>query len=832
MALSVPEYFKPPQPDQFQVDQQQASQDLVPNKDTANPETEEQKRIRLANEQASKTPEYKLNSSPSNPDYHTNFLPGDQYDQGNGGFPPAASSPMVTADGGVPAGVPYSPVSTAPTVAQTTGQPAAPFTNTSDPTQAQAELDAYIKQQNAINNPAPTPQPTGRALEDQWMDFANTVLGQKGQVGVPGGNAQPNALAASSRFNLQPIVDQYNQKYGAHAKAVGEDKIDFGDGRGPVDVIAGGGANSQWWYGSPTETNGTGPGSGAGSGLPNGGLLAGNKPGGPGGSGGYSPITPNEPYPEYIYNNPPLQPGPSAPSTPSTAVAPGAAPPPVAPGVAPPPITPAGSAPAAYAPDLTNPNFNQTAPTYTASDITQYTPPDLSAGMGGLDALVAQITGAQSPTYDAANLDQFTAPDQAAGNAQLNKLIQQLMTDKAPTYDAANITQFDQTKNPAISGLQDQRMNDILSNPTYSRDFINKLNEQQKEMILQRGVSDQGSLQQDAARRGVTNSGYTEAAQQRLKNTQTEDLLKSNRDTELNTAGANRQSVLDALASSQGVLSSRAGIESEGYASKLAGETAAANEKGKAYQALLDAIDVKNRAASTASGVLNDQSGRAISQYNTRLTGQQAQASEKGKAFDATLAAQAAKNASASNVAGILNTKSNIANQGYATKLTGEQARAAEAQQAFKSQQDAATFKQNQAALLEQLKQSGASSALSTAQFGEGQRQFNTQAELDRSKFGETQRQFTNQAEMDRAKFSENQRQFDTQSGLARDQFNESTKQFNQSFIEQVRQFDKKLAEQMAEFNKTNELGWANNQLGYDTANLNSQDRMLDRLAG
>lgn len=107
-------------------------------------------------------------------------------------------------------------------------------------------------------------QPTGRALEDQWMDFANNELGQRGQVGVVGGNAQANAAAAAARNNLGGTVDQYNAKYGASAKAVGEDKIDFGDGRGPVDVIAGGGNDSMWWYGSPSETNGTGPGSGAG----------------------------------------------------------------------------------------------------------------------------------------------------------------------------------------------------------------------------------------------------------------------------------------------------------------------------------------------------------------------------------------------------------------------------------------------------------------------------------------------------------------------------------------------------------------------------------------
>lgn len=144
-------------------------------------------------------------------------------------------------------------------------------------------------------------QPTGRQLQDQWMDFANTDLGQVGQVGVAGGNAQPNAKAAAARGNLTATVDAYNAKYGANAKAVGEDKIDFGDGRGPVDVIQGGGDDSKWWYGSPTDTNGTGPGSGAGGGggspAPGGGVVGDWGPGGTAprtGPGGWTGTTPGQ----------------------------------------------------------------------------------------------------------------------------------------------------------------------------------------------------------------------------------------------------------------------------------------------------------------------------------------------------------------------------------------------------------------------------------------------------------------------------------------------------------------------------------------------------------
>jgi len=107
--------------------------------------------------------------------------------------------------------------------------------------------------------------PTGRALEDQWMSFANNELGQKGQVGVAGGNAQANAGAAAARWNLGGTVDAYNAKYGGSARAVGEDKIDFGDGSGARDVIEGGGDNSKWWMGGAD-----GGGGGGGGGRPGG----------------------------------------------------------------------------------------------------------------------------------------------------------------------------------------------------------------------------------------------------------------------------------------------------------------------------------------------------------------------------------------------------------------------------------------------------------------------------------------------------------------------------------------------------------------------------------
>jgi hypothetical protein len=54
--------------------------------------------------------------------------------------------------------------------------------------------------------------------------------------------------AAASRDHLAPIVDYVKQLGFPNATAVGDDKIDFGDGVGPIDVIT---SSNQWWFGQP-----------------------------------------------------------------------------------------------------------------------------------------------------------------------------------------------------------------------------------------------------------------------------------------------------------------------------------------------------------------------------------------------------------------------------------------------------------------------------------------------------------------------------------------------------------------------------------------------------
>lgn len=51
----------------------------------------------------------------------------------------------------------------------------------------------------------------------------------------------------AARNNLGPIVEAYNQAFGGKARAIGHDKIDFGEFYGPVDVLNSGG---YWQWGA------------------------------------------------------------------------------------------------------------------------------------------------------------------------------------------------------------------------------------------------------------------------------------------------------------------------------------------------------------------------------------------------------------------------------------------------------------------------------------------------------------------------------------------------------------------------------------------------------
>jgi hypothetical protein len=82
-----------------------------------------------------------------------------------------------------------------------------------------------------------------RTLMDSWLNFVTKNY----SPGGPSAEKRPGFVSGGQKYrdNLQPVADSFGAAMGIKPKAVGDDKIDFGDGFGPIDVIT---ASGDWWY--------------------------------------------------------------------------------------------------------------------------------------------------------------------------------------------------------------------------------------------------------------------------------------------------------------------------------------------------------------------------------------------------------------------------------------------------------------------------------------------------------------------------------------------------------------------------------------------------------
>src|SRR5262252_3291566 len=105
---------------------------------------------------------------------------------------------------------------------------------------------------------------TPGGVEDMWGQFlTSSGYGQQGQTDPYGFGGWGNAAGGT---DINKVVSDFNAKTGLNARAVGNDKIDFGaQGGGVRDVIRNVGANGggQWWMAGPE-----GQGGGGGGGVP------------------------------------------------------------------------------------------------------------------------------------------------------------------------------------------------------------------------------------------------------------------------------------------------------------------------------------------------------------------------------------------------------------------------------------------------------------------------------------------------------------------------------------------------------------------------------------
>jgi hypothetical protein len=119
-----------------------------------------------------------------------------------------------------------------------------------------------------------------------------------------------------------------------------------------------------------------------------------------------------------------------------------------------------------------------------------------------------------------------------------------------PVLTRQGFTAATPQQQPLDTTFQDREntlIKQLLDNPVYDQNFQNQLNEQQKELAIQRNSDLQANLLQNAASAGRTNSGAFNANRMQLDNDLTTDLLKSQRDISMGVQADNRQSLMDAL---------------------------------------------------------------------------------------------------------------------------------------------------------------------------------------------------------------------------------------------------------------------------------------------
>lgn len=132
---------------------------------------------------------------------------------------------------------------------------------------------------NQVNAPASTSAPAAQA----YAPIQGFDTGKLNNTAYSSGKYTPAVRAFSAglgsgvnvaRNDLGGMVDYAKKNGFANAQAVGDDKIDFGDGNGPIDVIQSNG--SIWFQNGQDRFGGSDPGQGAGSAI--GGLVGGGKP--------------------------------------------------------------------------------------------------------------------------------------------------------------------------------------------------------------------------------------------------------------------------------------------------------------------------------------------------------------------------------------------------------------------------------------------------------------------------------------------------------------------------------------------------------------------------
>jgi hypothetical protein len=196
------------------------------------------------------------------------------------------------------------------------------------------------------------------------------------------------------------------------------------------------------------------------------------------------------------------------------------------------------------------------------------------------------------------------SPDPTA-IAQQNAALKQAMETPAVTPGAG--------VDPELMRMQDTLLKQVLQGNPFGPEYMNKLNEQQKEIALARAQSQQRGLMQRAANRGTLQGGAVQAGMRRVDDEASRNILQAHRDASLQTGQLNEMANRQATQLGESILGGR--------------EDRAVGQQALNRNALLDALMASENiyGGRENRGLAVSKFAEAIRQYDQDLLNRQAE---------------------------------------------------------------------------------------------------------------------------------------------------------------------------------------------------------------
>lgn len=184
---------------------------------------------------------------------------------------------------------------------------------------------------------------------------------------------------------------------------------------------------------------------------------------------------------------------------------------------------------------------------------------------------------------------------------------------QAPQYQAGNISQFQAPDQSALSQQQSALIQQMMANPGWGSDAVNQMKAGQKDTALSMQQQQQGQLQQQAAGRGMLNSGFELGNERRLADTTQQNILGGYRDIDIANAQNTFQNQNAAANTAENALTGQANRATQFYGAGLSGQQA---QQGNLQAQAASGQNAQSLALQQALGQFGVQQAQAGQQQN------------------------------------------------------------------------------------------------------------------------------------------------------------------------------------------------------------------------